>query len=430
MTGPVALVIAVGVLAGALAIAIRGNSRLLEGPIAAAGAFALVLLGVVPAAAAGTTVRDLAGTVAFLGAILILGHLLAEEGVFTYFGRLAATRSRGTPRRLLGYVVVMAGAVTAVLTLDTTVVLLTPVVVAATLRMRTPSAPHTFALVRIANSGSLLLPVSNLTNLLAFGAAGLTFGRFAALLAVPWVAILITEWAVARIAFREQLAPASSDGSRDIRDGSSDFRDGSRDFRDGSPRVALGVLVVTVCGFVVLSAFGLSPAWMAAASALVLGVRRLVRKQTDVRRIIGEANPSFLLFVLALGVIVDGVSRHGGAALLGRLLPAGHSLPALLVIALLAALVANLVNNIPATLVLLPLVAGAPLAVLAVLIGVNLGPNLTYGGSLATLLWRRVVAADLRPSAKQFHVLGLMSVVPIILMATCLLWLSAKLIGV
>ena len=62
-------------------------------------------------------------------------------------------------------------------------------------------------------------------------------------------------------------------------------------------------------------------------------------------------------------------------------------------------------------------------------IGVNLGPNLTYGGSLATLLWRRVVAADLRPSAKQFHVLGLMSVVPIIVMATCLLWLSAKLIG-
>ena len=98
-------------------------------------------------------------------------------------------------------------------------------------------------------------------------------------------------------------------------------------------------------------------------------------------------------------------------------------------IALLAAVVANLVNNIPATLGLLPIVAAVPLAVLAVLIGVNIGPNLTMGGSLATLLWRRRLAPDLRPSVKQFHVLGLVSVVPIIVMATCLLWLSAKVIG-
>lgn len=92
MTGPVALVIAIGVLAGALTTAIRGRTKLLEGPIAAGGAILLVLLGIVPAAAAGSTVRDLAGTVAFLGAILILGHLLAEEGVFIYFGRIAAAR--------------------------------------------------------------------------------------------------------------------------------------------------------------------------------------------------------------------------------------------------------------------------------------------------------------------------------------------------
>ena len=196
-----------------------------------------------------------------------------------------------------------------------------------------------------------------------------------------------------------------------------------------APRFALAILALTVAGFVVLSAFDISPEWMAAASCALLGTLRLIHRQTTMRRIAIEANPGFLVFVLALGVVVAGVSRHGGGQLLSRITPHGQSLGALIMIALLAAVVANLVNNIPATLGLLPIVAAVPLAVLAVLIGVNIGPNLTMGGSLATLLWRRRLAPDLQPSVKQFHVLGLVSVIPIIVMATCLLWLSAKVIG-
>ena len=142
---------------------------------------------------AGHTVGKLAGTVAFLTAILVLGHLLAEEGVFGYLGSVAAARSAGRPPLLLAPVVGIAGAVTAVLTLDTTVVLLTPVVVATALRMHIDSRPHSLACVHVANAGSLLLPVSNLANLLAFGVAGLSFGQFAALLALSWLAVLVAE---------------------------------------------------------------------------------------------------------------------------------------------------------------------------------------------------------------------------------------------
>lgn len=258
----------------------------------------------------------------------------------------------------------IAGAVTAVLTLDTTVVLLTPVVVATALRMHIDSRPHSLACVRVANAGSLLLPVSNLTNLLAFGVAGLSFGHFAALLAFPWLAVLVAEWAVLRLAFRDQLKETGIP-KHDVPD---------------APRFALAILALTVTGFIVLSALDISPAWMAAASCTLLGTRRLIRCQTTVRRIAIEANPGFLVFVLALGVVVAGVSRHGGGQLLSRITPHGQSLGALIMIALLAAVVANLVNNIPATLALLPIVAGVPLAVLAVLIGVNIGPNLTMGG--------------------------------------------------
>ena len=74
------------------------------------------------------------------------------------------------------------------------------------------------------------------------------------------------------------------------------------------------------------------------------------------------------------------------------MLPTGRRCPRCSAIAAVAAVLANMVNNLPAVLVLLPLVAASgPAAVLAVLIGVNIGPNLTYVGSLANLLWRRVL---------------------------------------
>ena len=91
----------------------------------------------------------------------------------------------------------------------------------------------------------------------------------------------------------------------------------------------------------------------------------------------------------------------------------------------MAAVLANLLNNVPALLLLLPAAAAAgPETVLAVLIGVNVGPNLTYTGSLATLLWRRVLRErDAEPSHREFHVLGAISVPPILIGATVALWL-------
>jgi arsenical pump membrane protein len=102
----------------------------------------------------------------------------------------------------------------------------------------------------------------------------------------------------------------------------------------------------------------------------------------------------------------------------------------LLLLAGLAAVLANLVNNLPATLALIPLVAGSPAAVLAVLLGVNIGPNLTYAGSLATLLWRRLLPERDRPRAAEFHTLGALTVPPILLLATVSLWAALRVVGV
>jgi arsenical pump membrane protein len=306
----------------------------------------------------------------------VLSHLCDEEGLFTLAASVMGRTSRGRPVRLLVAVFVVASVVTALLSLDATVVLLTPVVFATAYRMGMRAKPHVYACTHLANTASLLLPVSNLTNLLAFAATGLTFTRFATLMALPWLVAIAVEYVVFRRFFAADLdagaqAPPIAEPPE-------------------LPLFALVTVAGTLTGFVVTSALGINPAWVALAGALVLAGRALAQHRTTPAAILGAAALPFLAFVLALGIVVRAVVDNGLADALGHLVPGGTGLPALLGIAALAAVLANLVNNLPAVLVLLPLttVAG-PGAVLAVLLGVNIGPNLTYAGSLATLLWRR-----------------------------------------
>ncbi|MCU1612244.1 MAG: rane efflux protein, partial [Pseudonocardiales bacterium] len=136
--------------------------------IAAIPAAAIVVAsGAVHWAGALSEIRRLAPVVAFLAAILILAQLCDDEGLFSALGAFTARAARGNPIRLLTMVFIVAAAITAILSLDATVVLLTPVVFATAASLRVRAKPHVYACTHLANSGSLLLPVSNLTNLLA-----------------------------------------------------------------------------------------------------------------------------------------------------------------------------------------------------------------------------------------------------------------------
>ncbi|MDQ1721677.1 MAG: arsenical pump rane protein, partial [Pseudonocardiales bacterium] len=248
-----------------------------------------------------------------------------------------------------------------------------------------------------------------LTNLLAFTASGLSFGAFAAAMALPWLAACALDWGSLRLAFRRDLQAAAERQLPLAR----------------MPSFALVVLALTIAGFVATTAVGLAPAWAALAGVLVLAVPRLRRRQLPPAELVLATSPGFCAFVLSLGVLVAGVLDNGAEPALRHLIPSGTGFLAMLALALLAAVLANLVNNLPTTLALVPLVAGSPLAVLAVLVGVNLGPNATFPGSLATLLWRRNLPAADRPRALEFHALGLVSTPVIVTAVTAVLWLVA-----
>jgi arsenical pump membrane protein len=230
-------------------------------------------------------------------------------------------------------------------------------------------------------------------------------------MALPQVAAVAVEYLVLRRLFRGDLAVAVADPVTEV---------------SPAPRLALVVVAATVAGFAVASLVGLSPVWPAVAGVVVLAGRQLATHRTTGAALLRAADLPFALFVLGLAVVVAAVLRSGLESWLAVLLPDGSGLPGLLAVAGIAAVAANVLNNLPATLALLPVAAaGGTGPVLAVLIGVNVGPNLGYVGSLANLLWRRVLGAQ-APRAGRFTVVGLATVPLTLLAATTALWLALQ----
>ncbi|ANS69940.1 membrane efflux protein [Streptomyces lincolnensis] len=418
LNSPLAETVSVLLLVAVLAWAVLRPFGWPEAVLAVPAAGLAIATGIISPEHAWQEVERLGPVVGFLAAVLVLAHFCDVEGLFHACGAWMARRAAGSPGRLLTAVFVLASAITAVLSLDATVVLLTPVVFVTATRMGVPAKPHAYASAHLSNTASLLLPVSNLTNLLAFAASGLSFTRFAALMALPWLVAIAAEYLVFRRFFaRELLEVAPSPEPAEA---------------PTLPVFALVTVGCTLAGFVVTSAVGVEPAWAALAGALVLAGRALLRRQDTPLGVVRAASPAFLAFVLALGVVVRAVVDNGLADGLRHLLPEGTGLAALLGIAVLAAVLANLINNLPAVLVLLPLTAAAgPGAVLAVLLGVNIGPNLTYAGSLATLLWRRIAHRHEHDvDLGEFTRLGLLTVPAALVPAVLALWASLWLVGV
>ncbi|WP_028046566.1 SLC13 family permease [Cellulomonas sp. URHE0023] len=307
----------------------------------------------------------------FVAGLTVVAEMCAGAGLFEQAAGLAARLARNRRWALWALVVLLAIVSTAVLSLDTTAVLLTPVVIALARRTHTPPLPFALAVLALANTASLVLPVSNLTNLLADHAlkqAGV--GYLGLMWAPALVAIVVT---VSVLAFRD----------RRVLRGRFD-PNLPRPPRD-KPLLIASAVMVAILG--VAFAIGAPTAPTAVAAAVVLLAVTLARHQKLPVQA-GDLVPwRTLLVVLGLFAVVQTLHSHGLGTVLADASGEGHGAGALLRVAGVGALAANGLNNLPAYLALEPAMAGDPLRIGALLVGTGVGALVTPWGSLATVLW-------------------------------------------
>jgi arsenical pump membrane protein len=348
----------------------------------------------------------LTAVVGFLVAVMVLAKACADEGLFEAWGAVIARSTTQSPTRQFALVAVLIAVVTAVLSLHATVVLLVPVLLVTARSARRATG---LATVRIANTGSTLLPSSNVTNLLAFAGTGLAFVEFAWLMLPVFAVGVAAEFAVLRWWFRD------------------DFQDDPAPDVAEAPAVPLVPAAVVVAVLIALT--GGVDLWLpTTAGAILLGGYALARRRTTWRDLADAANLPLaaLILVWALVVVWLGGTRAGDG--IGELVPSGGGLGALLVTAVVGMLAANLINNLPAALLLLPAAAAAgPVTVLALLVGLNVGANLSGIGSLANLLWRQSSPADVA-SWRTFHAIGLATTPLLVVLCTTVLWAWTSLV--
>ncbi|MDO4018511.1 SLC13 family permease [Clavibacter michiganensis] len=329
----------------------------------------------------------------FVVAITVVTELASEAGLFTWIAERAAGLGRGRTWALWLATVVLACLCTIFLSLDTTAVLLTPVVVVLARHCGLPPLPFALTTVWLANTASLLLPVSNLTNLLAehelgglgpAGFAALTVAPALVAIAVPVLAILVIH--------RKDLFTRYEVGPPTAPTAPTD-----RVLLVGSA-VVVGLLVPALVSGVEV--------WIPAlAAAVVLAILTAVRRPRVLR--LGLLPWQLVVFASGLFIVMEAAQSLGLTAVMAAISGQGQDAAALFRLAGVATLSANAVDNLPAYLALEP-VAGSPERLVAILVGVNAGPLITPWASLATLLWHeRLVSMRVHIKWSRYMLLGL-----------------------
>ncbi|MDG4839386.1 ArsB/NhaD family transporter [Micromonospora sp. WMMD967] len=334
---------------------------------------ACALSGLLPRAETTQTLHRILPLLLFLGTVIVLAELTAVAGVFDVLASRLARASRGSWAALFLLCGGLATLTTLVLNLDTTAVLLTPVLLALARNLRIPAAPLAVTTVWLANTASLLLPVSNLTNLLAADRVGLAPLTYAARMALPQVAAVAVTMAVLWFGWWRRDRPVGGRFVPPARHVPAD---------PVLHRTALAGCLLFVAGILAGVEIGLAST---VALALVL-VGFVVRSPATLRP--GLVPVRLLFFVTGLFLVVQTLGRHGLDDLVGTLLGVDGGALGALRAGGTGALLANGVNNLPAYLAGESVLPSADhTRLLALLIGTNVGPLAAPWASLATLLW-------------------------------------------
>jgi len=380
-----ALTLAIAALA--IAGVIVRPARLPEAIWAVAGALAVVALGLVPWPDALGAVGKGLDVYLFLTGMMLLSETARREGLFDWLAVEAVLHARGSPRRLFLLVYGVGTLVTVFMSNDATAVVLTPAVFAAAKKARLEPLPYLFVCAFVANAASFVLPISNPANIVLYG------GHMPQLLAwlksftLPSIVSIVVTYLLLRWRMRRALAGQV--------DGVPERRTLPR-----SAGVALAGIVLTALALIAASFLDVRLGWPAAIGGTLTAVAVLVIERASPWPVIRHVSWSVIPLVAGLFVLVRAIEGTGLIDSVTRELIALVQHSEALAAAVAGgsiAIASNLMNNLPVGLIAASVLTHAqpPLAVTdAALIGVDLGPNLSITGSLATILWLLAIRRD------------------------------------
>ena len=345
------------------------------------GALLLVLFRLVPLTLAGKAIGEGSDVYLFLIGMMLLSELAREYGVFDWVSSAAVQGAHGSCTRLFTLVYGIGTLVTIFMSNDATAVVLTPAILSAVRKAKVEPLPYLFVCALIANAASFVLPISNPANLVVFhGGSMPPLGNWLLSFGVPSILSIAATYGVMRLIFRKQLRacieaevqpePLKAEG-----------------------KLVLAGLVFMVAVLLAASSFKSDLGLPACLAAVVITAAVSIKARSNPLNLAKEISWGTLILVAGLFVMVDAVESIGALRLTQNWLASAERLgasPAALIAGFTVAAGNNLVNNLP-----LGLIAGATLQAAhvhglianAVLIGVDLGPDLSITGSLATILW-------------------------------------------
>ena len=367
------------------------------------GALLLVLLRLIPLKLAGSAVAKGSDVYFFLIGMMLLSELAQENGVFDWVSSSAIRGAHGSTARLFTLVYAIGTVVTIFMSNDATAVVLTPAVLGAVRKAKVEPLPHLFACAMIANAASFVLPISNPANLVVFHTGMPPLGRWLTSFALPSLLSIAATYLVLRLYFRKDL------------DSKIDAEPAPQNLKPNGKLVLWGLAFV-VAVLLTASSFNLDLGLPTCLAALLITAVVSIKSRSNPLKLAKEISWPTLLLVAGLFVMVDALESLGALHYTQAALAWAQHLPAATGAFLVGGVVGltnNLVNNLPLGLIAGATVQAAHLQGLltnAVLVGVDLGPNLSVTGSLATILWLLAMRKEnLNVSAWSFLKVGLLA---------------------
>jgi arsenical pump membrane protein len=344
------------------------------------GVFLLLGLRLVPLSLASRAAAKGADVYLFLAGMMLLSELAGAHGVFDWLSWVAVHSAKGSYSRLFLLVYAVGTVVTVFMSNDATAVVLTPAILVAVRKAKVEPLPYLFVCAFIANAASFVLPVSNPANLVVFHNQMPPLGRWLLWFGVPSILSIVATFALMRWIFRNQLRSAIEGQTENH-------------LLNHHGKLALAGLAATAV--VLLAASSLN--WDLGLPTFLTAIAVTAAVSLTARRnplpLVREISWGTLVLVAGLFVMVDAVETNGALQLTQSWLAWAETFApwaGALIVGFVVGFTNNLVNNLP-----LGLIAGSTLQAThapgliasVVLIGVDLGPNLSITGSLATILW-------------------------------------------